>query len=61
VNLRELLYDLLDDMRRDGELRLDRSNVGAITPSVADTLNDREDVRGPFFHDEIADMVRRLV
>jgi hypothetical protein len=57
VTLRELVYDLLDEGRRDGDFSLDRDSIDLIAAGIQDTLNDREDVRGPFDHDELADMV----
>jgi hypothetical protein len=57
LTLRELVYDLLDEGRRAGDFPLARDAIDRIAAGMIDTLNDREDVRGPFDHNEMADMV----
>jgi hypothetical protein len=57
ITLRELVYDLLDQGRRAGDFPLVRDSIDLIAAGMIDTLGDREDVRGPFDHDEMADMV----
>jgi hypothetical protein len=57
ITLRELVYDLLDEGRRGGDFPLARDSIDLIAAGMIDMLNDREDVRGPFDHDEMADFV----
>jgi hypothetical protein len=57
LTLRELVYDLLDEGRRAGDFPLEHASIDLIAAGMIDTLGDREDVRGPFDHDEMADMV----
>jgi hypothetical protein len=52
MTLRKLVYGLLD-----GEFPLEGDSIDFIAAGIQDSLNGREDVRGPFDHDELADMV----
>jgi hypothetical protein len=52
LTLRELGYDLLDQGRRAGDFPLERDAIDRIAAGMIYTLNDREDVRGPFDHNE---------